>query len=514
MLCRNGVRRIVPSALFSGEAFALVGLGAVFGALAFSVTIGRLRAHRLASLADRLASATGEAALGPIRLFDRTLNRSLERLAARIAVVEGMATTDPLTGTLTRQACLAVLAEEIGRANRHDRSLAVALIDIDHFKRINDSYGHAAGDAVLRHVAQQLGQNVRASDRLGRYGGEEFILVMPETDLDGGLASAEHLRRIIARGAIQLETQPVGVTISVGVTGGRAVPSFDVDSLLREADSALYAAKAQGRDQVQPYRAVDDDADVASATIPPAARSHAQRLGQAAFDASHEHLLQALSERPGWAGGASRLIATLAGDLAIGMGLPDGDVQRIRTASLLHDLGKLAIPDEILWKPAPLTTREWQAIVEHPKIGQVVLEQAGSIRDAAAIVLHHHEWFDGRGYPYGLSGTEIPLGARIVAIADAYEAMISDRPYKRAMSHADALVELRRQAGVQFDPDLVRIFEERFGDGVEAAAKRAAASGRAASGRAASERAASGRAASGRPGSGRAPSGRAARSRG
>ena len=464
----------MPLALEPLPALALLGLGAIFGALAFSVTVGRLRARSLARLADRLASATGETMVGRIRVPDRTLSQSLERLASRIEAVEGMATTDPLTGAMTRQACLRVLAEEIGRANRHERPLAVALIDIDHFKQVNDSYGHAAGDAVLRSVAGILAANIRAADTLGRYGGEEFILVMPETDLAGGLASAENLRRLVARAGTQVGDQRVTVTISAGVTGGRAVPSLDLDALLREADGALYGAKGQGRDQVQPYRPVDDDAGVARATIPPAARSHAQRLGKAAFDASHDHLLKALSERPGWAGGASQLIAALAGDLALGMGLPDADVQRIRTASLLHDLGKLAIPDEILWKPAPLTPREWRAIVEHPKIGQVVLEQAGSIRDAAAIVLHHHEWFDGRGYPHGLAGPEIPLGSRIVAIADAYEAMISDRPYKQAMSHAEALAELRRQAGVQFDPDLIRIFEERFADGVEPARRRAA----------------------------------------
>ena len=457
----------MPSALSVSEIVALLVLGAVVGALAFSVTVGRLRSRRLASLADRLARATGDGRVDPIHVPDRTLSRSLERLAARIAAVEGMATIDPLTRTLTRQACLRVLADEIDRANRHERPLAVAIIDIDHFKQVNDSFGHAAGDSVLSHIGDLLMANVRSSDTVGRYGGEEFILVMPETDLDGGLASAENLRRTVGRSATQLADHGVSVTISAGVTGRRAVPSLDLDELLREADGALYAAKAQGRDQVQPYRAVDDEAGVLRATIPPAARRDAQRLGQAAFDASHDHLLRALSARPGWAGGASPLIAALAGDLAMGMGLPDGDVQRIRTASLLHDLGKLAIPDEILWKPAPLTPREWRTIVEHPKIGQVVLEQAGSIRDAAAIVLHHHEWFDGRGYPYGLAGAEIPLGSRIVAIADAYEAMISDRPYKRAISHADALAELRRQAGVQFDPDLIRIFEERFADGVE-----------------------------------------------
>jgi HD-GYP domain-containing protein (c-di-GMP phosphodiesterase class II) len=151
--------------------------------------------------------------------------------------------------------------------------------------------------------------------------------------------------------------------------------------------------------------------------------------------------------------------------MARAVGLPEGDIERIQTASLLHDLGKLAIPDRILSKPAPLSPAEWRTIIEHPKIGQVVLEQAGAIRDAAAIVLHHHEWFDGRGYPYGLAGNEIPVGSRIVAIADAYEAMISSRPYKETLTHEQALAELSRARQTQFDPDLVDVFVALFENG-------------------------------------------------
>jgi diguanylate cyclase (GGDEF)-like protein len=450
---------------------ALLVVGMLLGALAFSLVVGRHRARQLAKLTDTLAdAATSPAGRGRhVRLPDRVLSSSIERLQKRIAEVEAMATTDQLTHLLNRLACLQVLSTEIDRANRYDRQLAVALIDIDHFKRINDSHGHAVGDEVLANVASLLRANIRAVDSLGRYGGEEFLLVMPETDIDGGVATAENIRRAVGRAQVKVPvstgTIETTVTISIGVAGRHAAESLDIDRILREADGAMYGAKAAGRDQVHAHRPVNEDGGLSRAPIDAGARTMAMEVGQAAFQASNLHLLEALRQRPGWAGGASQMIANLAADIGRAVGLSEGDIDRIRTASLLHDLGKLAIPDEILSKPAPLNPIEWRTIVEHPRIGQVVLEQAGAIRDAASIVLHHHEWFDGRGYPHGLAGSEIPIGSRIVAIADAYEAMISDRPYSPAMSHQAALDELLRERGTQFDPDLVDVFIALVGDG-------------------------------------------------
>jgi hypothetical protein len=162
------------------------------------------------------------------------------------------------------------------------------------------------------------------------------------------------------------------------------------------------------------------------------------------------------------------MIAALATGLALELGLPHEEIERVRIASLLHDLGKLAVPAEILDKPTTLTDGEWQAIGEHPRIGQVILEQASSLREAIPVILHHHERFNGGGYPHGLKGNEIPLGARIVSVADSYHAMVHDRPYQDAKTHEEALNELRRHAGTQFDPEVVEIFCRIYADGVPA----------------------------------------------
>ena len=169
-------------------------------------------------------------------------------------------------------------------------------------------------------------------------------------------------------------------------------------------------------------------------------------------------LTSVLNPLPHYRGQPSALIASIVVALARQLELPDAEVDRIRIAALLHDVGKVAVPEDILEKPAALTSAEWRTVVQHPRIGQVILEQAASLKEAVPIILHHHERYGGHGYPYGLRANEIPLGARIVAIADAYDAMTHDRPYKRAISHENAIDELRRHAGTQFDPELVGLF--------------------------------------------------------
>ena len=442
-------------------------LGALVGTAGYAATVGRRQMRRIVDLTEKLATATDLTGFVDTGKVDNArLRAGFGRLAERMGQAWTLATVDLLTGVLNRQALLARLEDELDRAARYQRPCSIVLVDLDHFKRVNDTHGHMAGDAVLREVADVLRSNVRSVDLVGRYGGEEFMIVMPETDADAAAASAEKLRRLVGSRQVRLDDGHVLVaTLSAGVAGGPG-QFLQLDALVRDADAALYSAKALGRDQVYVFHEVEEGSLVRRAAIGPQARERAVEVGRAAMGAAAATLEDALFARPPWAGRPSTMIAEMAMSLARALDLPNGEVERVRTASLLHDLGKLAIPDEILTNPGELTDPEWRVVSEHPKIGQVVLEQAGALRDAATIVLHHHEWYDGRGYPHGLSGQEIPVGARIVAIADAYEAMIAGRPYRRAISHEQAIAELRRHAGIQFDPDLVRLFAALFAEGV------------------------------------------------
>ena len=364
--------------------------------------------------------------------------RSINSISMALADTHDKATMDRLTGVANRQALLGELFAEVERAGRYERPLSVAFVDIDHFKAVNDSYGHAAGDVVLRGVAQTISENLRASDRIGRYGGEEFMLILTETDVDEGAVLTEKLRTLVQRQRFAVDGNPgLSVTISIGIAGGTG-PGLRMDSLVRDADAAMYSAKSLGRNQTYVFAEPDDDARVPRAPISAAGRAHAVAIGRQAREAATLALTSVLNPLPHYRGQPSALIASIVVALARQLQLPDAEVDRIRIAALLHDVGKIAVPEDILEKPAALTSAEWRTVVQHPRIGQVILEQAASLKEAVPIILHHHERYGGHGYPYGLRANEIPLGARIVAIADAYDAMTHDRPYKRAMSHENA----------------------------------------------------------------------------
>ena len=395
---------------------------------------------------------------------ERRLARAINDIATALVDTHDRATYDRLTGVANRQSLLAALFNEVERATRYGRPLSVAFVDIDHFKSVNDTYGHAVGDVVLRGVAQTIAESLRASDMIGRYGGEEFMLILTETDVEEGSVLTEKLRTLVGRQRFSVEGAPdIAVTISIGIAGGVGT-KLRMENLVRDADAAMYSAKSLGRNQTYVFAEPDDDARVPRAPISAAGRARAVEIGQRARDAATAALASVLAPMPHYRGQPSALIASIVVTLGRQLQLSDTEIDRLRVAALLHDVGKIAVPEEILEKPTSLTTSEWRTVVQHPRIGQVILEQAAALKDAVPIILHHHERYAGHGYPFGLRAHEIPLGARIVAIADAYDAMIHDRPYKRAISHEQAISELRRHAGTQFDPELVELFCDLYAD--------------------------------------------------
>lgn len=389
---------------------------------------------------------------------EKRLAKAFNDAAGTYLQTEMRATHDRLTGVANRETLLTTLHAEIERATRHYQPLSVAFIDIDRFKGINDMHGHNSGDAVLRQVSDLIGGAVRASDVFGRYGGEEFMLILPETTPESAVGLAEKLRTLVSAEPLRIAGgAEIPVTISIGIAGGTG-SQLQLDMVVDRADAAMFAAKSLGRNRTYQFRDLDDDAPVRRAPISPDHHDQATAIGRWASDTATQALASVLAPQPHHRGRPSDMIAALATGMALEMGLSVEEIERIRIASLLHDLGKIAIPDDILDKPSSLTDEEWRTIGQHPRIGQVILERASSLRDAIPVVLHHHERFNGGGYPHGLRGSEIPLGARIVAVADAYHAMVHDRPYSTAIAHSEALRELRANAGTQFDPEVVEAF--------------------------------------------------------
>ena len=342
---------------------------------------------------------------------------------------------DPLTGLYNRRFFYEALEKEIQRSARYGTTASLVLFDVDNFKSINDTLGHQTGDEVLRAIGEIVDGLIRPVDSFARLGGEEFGLLLPETGQLDALLAAERLRTAISRHKILGDRR---VTVSGGVACCPA-DAVTLEELERRADAALYWSKRNGKNLCAVSSEVnvdefDGDADSKLA--------HLHAL-VAMIDAQH---LQTRDH--------SENVAAYAVALGRALGLDGDHIVRLRQAAHFHDIGKVAVSTAILNKPSALTTEEMAEMRLHPTVGATMLMHAG-LHDEAHWIRCHHEAVDGSGYPHGLRGEEIPLEARIILVADAFEAMTSDRPYSDGVSVDEAVEELKACSGSQFDADVV-----------------------------------------------------------
>ncbi|MFL5953927.1 MAG: HD domain-containing phosphohydrolase [Gaiellaceae bacterium] len=373
-----------------------------------------------------------------ISLYQRSTHRALN--AMRLAL------TDPLTGLGNHRHFHERLQHELARAEESAGLLSLCFLDVDDFKRINDQFGHPAGDRVLSQVAARLRQGGEAF----RLGGDEFAVLLAGMDETAAREAAESIVQRIR----DTELGKAGaITVSAGVV---TFPQHghERDALIRLADGALYWAKEHGKNQVRLART-----DVAELSEFRRVAGGDDRVARFRAAAS---LARAVDSRDAYSGSHSDRVARLSSQIAEQLGLSSDEIELARLAGSLHDLGKLAIPEEILRKPSGLSEAERLVLERHPQIGYRMLESLG-VDPIADWVLHHHERWDGSGYPDGLAGERIPLGARIIFVADAFDAMTSDRLYRPALTPDEAVAEMERCAGTQFDPEVVHALLSALG---------------------------------------------------
>ena len=375
-------------------------------------------------------------------LFDREVYYRL--------IAEKRANVDGLTGIYNHQYFQERLGIELERAYRYNRPISLIMFDLDDFKKYNDTWGHLEGDKLLKWFAEICSKSIRNVDILARYGGEEFVIILPETSCRDAQVIAERIRINTdkkSRGAFGKERY---ATVSAGIATF-PVHANTKNSLILSADAALYYAKLHGKNRTFVYEKECKNSYHANV-------SHIQSLlsdeGMDAFEA----IGCAVDSKDSYMRGHSTAVMYSCVALGEKMGMSAEEIENLRAAALLHDIGKIVVPESVLEKQGPLESYEWQQIENHAELGSKILSRVQQMGPIVPAVHYHHERYDGKGYPSGLSGKNIPLLARIIAIADAFDAMTNSRSYKPAKSIVDALGELKKCSGSQFDPDLVDKF--------------------------------------------------------
>jgi len=382
----------------------------------------------------------------------------LEQLAAQIvmplenarlyAQAEHKARIDELTGLLNRRSLDEMIDTEISRHSRYGGVFSLAIIDLDSFKAYNDTYGHLSGDKLLRQIGNIIKNAIRNADNAFRYGGDEFAILLPQTSIDAALQVTERVRKKIAGG---VDSGKINVTASIGLASWPDDGISHTD-IIAAADVILYRAKRDGGNQSY----------CASGALTPLQLTEPILDTDNHIDSKILSVIHALSEtvdsKSYFTHNHSKRVTDYALALAKALKLDTAEMTKLEACALLHDIGKISIDDAILNKPDKLTAEEWAVVKTHPQLGATIASRIPQLTPCVEGILHHHEWYDGSGYPDGLKADDIPVEARILSIADAVAAMTSERPYSETLTHDKAIEELKRCSGTQFDPYLVEQF--------------------------------------------------------
>jgi diguanylate cyclase (GGDEF)-like protein/putative nucleotidyltransferase with HDIG domain len=353
---------------------------------------------------------------------------------------------DELTGLYNHRYFHERLDEEISRCSRFGDIFSLLFLDMDLFKMYNDVYGHLAGDEILREIGQYIRGTIRGIDMAFRYGGDEFTIILPQASLEDAHTVAERIRKRIES---EMDHKGVALTCSMGIASW---PTEGVmrEEILQAADAALYHSKQAGRNRIS----LASDVTHSRAT-----GTRASLEGEPGVLSTIYALAATVDAKDHYTYGHSKKVSRYATEIAEALGFSEERIATIRAAALLHDIGKIGVSDGILLKTNALSADDWESIRAHPKLGVAILKHVGGLSGCLAAIQYHHERWDGSGYPAGLKGENIPLDARILAVADAYDAMTSLRPYREGkLSPEQAMDEIERCAGTQFDPDIARAF--------------------------------------------------------
>lgn len=382
-----------------------------------------------------------------IKTMREDILQKKEKLEKANIELEVMAITDGLTKLYNHRYFQDCLDQAVSIAQQECNSLSLMILDLDHFKYYNDLFGHHAGDMLLAELADLLIRELGPNDMLARYGGDEFTVILYGSDNNHALKVAESLRTAVEAFPFRgREQQPEGkITVSIGVAS-YPENAKTKEELLRLADEALYKAKSCSRNKVELYFSVLDELQ--------------QDLDQSEADLVNttKMLIRIINAKDKYTYGHSERVGRYAVWIAKKLGLPDDEIQTIKIGAFLHDIGKIEISEEILVKRDQLTNEEYALVKKHPFWGAGIIKAVKSLNHTLPLVSYHHEWFDGNGYPKGLKGLEIPLHARILAVADSFDAMTSNRPYRKRKFAGEAIAELKKCAGTQFDPEIVKAF--------------------------------------------------------